>query len=332
MKSYWLQAITLLACVAFPLSASSNGDDPQLLWIKYQEIRGGLNDSAAGIPIYVRSDERKNVLNAEVYGVLDYPLNALVAALAIPANWCEFSILHPNVKACAEDHENGQGLLTLYLGRKSGESRDDTFELKFRFRSLYLNDEYFKASLEGDEGPLGARNHRFEVEAMKVDYRTFVRVRFSYQPKLITRIFTKVYLATHGRSKVGFSIVGVDKAGYPIYAKGKKALIERNVMRCYLALIAFMDTQHLATRDRFEARISYWFDLTEKYFSQPYELAREEYLAAKRRDRVHQLEQLQPPLAQATDTTTRHWIATDFSRWVPATLRTHPVLWKEEGS
>ena len=66
-------------------------------------------------------------------------------------------------------------------------------------------------------------------------------------------------------------------------------IIERNIMRYYLSLIAFLDTAHLSHDERFEARINTWFDLTENYATQLHELERDEYLQAKRQERHNQL-------------------------------------------
>jgi len=274
---------TLIAVIIIFASAPSFAiSDQHLLWLKYQEIRDYLKKS--DIPIHVQSGAHKGVLNAEVYGELDYPIKDLAGILAIPANWCQFTVLHPNVKACT----GGQNLLTLHVGRKLLKSVDDADVMKFRFRTLYLDNEYFKSSLEGDKGPMGIRNYRFEVEAMNVGGKTFVRIQFSYKSKLYTKLLTSAYVATHRR--IGFSVIGINKIGQLIYSKGKKALIERNVMRCYLALIAFMDTKHMNTEDRFEVRTTYWFNLMERYFPKPYDVDRKKYIITK----SHDLEEYQP--------------------------------------
>ncbi|MFQ6023282.1 MAG: hypothetical protein ACE5NW_11220 [Acidiferrobacterales bacterium] len=289
-SSYWLLAITILVCTSIAAPSRGDADRPQALRIDYQKIRDELRDSIHGIPVYTRSEEHKDLINAEVYGVLGYPLEKLAKILATPANWCEFATLHPNVKACTYAQRHGQALLTLHLDRKTRASIEHAFVIKLRYRIGHLDEDYFTALLEGDKGPLGTRNHRFQLEAVAVEDKTFVRVSFSYRWRLIGRMATTVYLAMRGHDTVGFSTVGVDDKGYPIYVKGKKAMMERNVMRCYFALRAFMDTQHLTASERFEARISYWFDLAEKYFPKPYDMEREEYVEVKRQERRNRVE------------------------------------------
>ena len=48
------------------------------------------------------------------------------------------------------------------------------------------------------------------------------------------------YLATGGRDKVGFSIVGKTASGAPQYLDGMRAVVERNTMRYYLAIDAYL--------------------------------------------------------------------------------------------
>ena len=71
--------------------------------------------------------------------------------------------------------------------------------------------------------------------------------------------------------------------------EGVRGTIERNTMRYYLALQAVLETRDLPPDDRFEASIRSWFALTERYRPQLYEMEREEYLQAKRREHINQL-------------------------------------------
>ena len=53
------------------------------------------------------------------------------------------------------------------------------------------------------------------------------------------------YLATIGRDKVGFSIVGSRADGQPVYVHGTRGVIERNTMRYYVAIEAYLSTMAL---------------------------------------------------------------------------------------
>ncbi len=69
---------------------------------------------------------------------------------------------------------------------------------------------------------------------------------------------------------------------------GMRGAVERNAVRYYLALLAYLDTMALPADQRFEKRINEWFDLTARY-PQLYEMDKEQYLADKRREHRDQL-------------------------------------------
>ena len=48
------------------------------------------------------------------------------------------------------------------------------------------------------------------------------------------------YLATAGSSKVGFSVVDRKADGTPVHIRNLRGVIERNTMRYYLAIEAFL--------------------------------------------------------------------------------------------
>jgi hypothetical protein len=66
-------------------------------------------------------------------------------------------------------------------------------------------------------------------------------------------------------------------------------MVERNIMRYYLALEAFLGTQAVSASQRWEARLNAVYDLMERYPLQLHDLERAEYFDAKRRERENQL-------------------------------------------
>jgi hypothetical protein len=66
-------------------------------------------------------------------------------------------------------------------------------------------------------------------------------------------------------------------------------MIERNAMRYCLALKAFLDPYGLPSRDRFEARVSAAYDLTDAYPAKLHLMEKAKYLDIKRRERLNQL-------------------------------------------
>jgi hypothetical protein len=155
-----------------------------------------------------------------------------------------------------------------------------------------IRDGYLGVRLFADEGPIGISDLDVEFDAMPVRDETFARLRTSEQLSWLSSKAMQVYLSTKGADKRGISIVGNDESGHPIYADGEQGAIERNVLRYFFALTAFLDTLETSGGTTFEAALEKWFDATEKY-PQLHELERDEYLAAKRRERANQLA-LQP--------------------------------------
>jgi len=90
------------------------------------------------------------------------------------------------------------------------------------------------------------------------------------------------YLATVGREKVGFTVVGRQSDGRPVYVDNVRGVVERNAMRYYLAIDAYLGSLVAPQAERQERRLVEWFDGTERYPRQLHELERDEYLAMKR--------------------------------------------------
>ncbi|MEJ2343984.1 MAG: hypothetical protein P8076_07155 [Gammaproteobacteria bacterium] len=281
-------------CVAAVLAigiaqAVSAADGPRAaLLAQYQRILPELTRNSFGVPVFVRSTDDGDVLSADVFGVIERPPETVAEILGQPRAWCQFVPLTLNVKACTYTQYAPDVRLTLFMGRKYYEPPEKAYQVRYRFTSNRTRDGVFRVALYGGDGPLGTEDYRIEVEATAVGAGTLVHIRCSYRPSTRSRWATAAYLATLGRDKVGFSRVGVDADGKPLLVGGVRGIIERNVMRYYLALAAVLDTRTVPLDGRFEARIRRWFDLTERYPAQLHELDRTEYLQAKRREHRNQ--------------------------------------------
>jgi hypothetical protein len=103
------------------------------------------------------------------------------------------------------------------------------------------------------------------------------------------RIAEKVYFATLGSGKTGFTVTGTDSNGQPVYIGGARGAIERNAVRYYFAIQSFMKTLHYPEENRFSMRISEWYDLTDRYRQQLFELEKKDYLKLKTSEHANQL-------------------------------------------
>jgi hypothetical protein len=160
----------------------------------------------------------------------------------------------------------------------------------YHYRNVDQQQGYLDIMLSADAGPFGTKDHRMRFEALPLDGgRTFVHVSYAYSDSAALRFAEKVYFATFGWGKVGFTVTGTDRNGNPVYIGGPRGAIERNAVRYYLAIQAFMNTLCYPEERRFSMRISEWYDLTNRYRKQLFELDKKDYLAFKTKERKHQV-------------------------------------------
>ena len=248
--------------------------------------RGGGTELPSGLRIV--SEESETRVAAEVSGTLDHPFDAVARLLASPEDWCDIASLHLNTKACVHGARGGETILRLYSGRKHYQAPEEAFPLDYRFARGIVGEGYFAVTLSAPAGPLGTRDHRIEVEAGRAGDGTAVRFVCSYRPSVRSRWATALYLATLGRAKVGFSSDGHDERGDPVPVGGLRGVVERNAVRYFLAMQAFLETRGVPEPARFEALLGTWFDLAARY-PPLHEVSREEYLAAKRREQQNRV-------------------------------------------
>ena len=297
----WLAAFVVgLSLLVIGSSAHALSPQEAALLADYQVIRSKLSHNPFGVPVYVQSLDQGDLLTAEVYGQVDYPLERLKAALAEPDGWCGLLALTLNVKACIHDKHDEHRWLTLYMGRKFYQPPDKTNQVRFQFQPAVSTPGYFEVALSAADGPLGTRDYRIVMQATSIPEGTLIHIRSAYRSSTASQWATSLYLTTLGRGKIGFSADGVDSDGQPKYVEGVRGTIERNTMRYYLALQAALETWDLPTNDRFEARIQHWFALTERYRPQLHEMDRAEYLHAKRQEHINQLRLQNMQTAQVT--------------------------------
>ena len=107
--------------------------------------------------------------------------------------------------------------------------------------------------------------------------RTFMHLSYSYGYGTAGRMAMQAYLATAGSDKVGFTVTGKDAKGQPIHIGGMRGAIERNAMRYYLAIDAYLESLRAPADQQVEKSIQTWFDATERYPRQLREMDRKTY-------------------------------------------------------
>ena len=89
--------------------------------------------------------------------------------------------------------------------------------------------------------------------------------RYSYRYSRLGYFLMKSYFSIFGGGRIGFSVIGTDSDGNPVYVGGLRGAVEGYVLRYYLTIFAYMDTLKIPVEQRFEKRMSQWYDLTTRY-------------------------------------------------------------------
>lgn len=266
---------------------------------RYQSLQAQLAAKPLGVPAWVESGEEGDSVRGDVYTLLEQPFNSLLSQLTLPAAWCQVVLLHLNTKACTSDQAGGHNWLTLYSGRKGYEAPQAAYPLRFAFENTDVHPLHLEVTLRAPVGPLGSSDYRITVAAIPVGQGSFVQVSYAFRSSTMSRLATQLYLSTLGQGKQGFSMAATDGGGPPQYVRGMRGIVERNAVRYYFAVQAYLECLALPPAQRFERAIARWFELTEQFPVQLHEVERQDYLAAKRREYDAQ-RQLQHTMDAAT--------------------------------
>lgn len=254
---------------------------------QHQAIAARLASSPFGRPVVLDSLELPEGLKGDVYAVVDHPLHTMEEALRTPERWCEALLLHLNNRRCQVTEDRGRALLTLSVVGRYDKPVDSAFLLPFVYRMTSATPDYMAVHMSAEAGPFGTSNYHVMLEAIPVDAgRTFLHFSYAYDHNLMARIATQAYLATFGRDKVGFTVLGTLPGGEPDWIRGTRGLVERNAMRYFLAVDAYLSAVDAPAAQQGDERLQAWFSSVEKYPRQLHEIDRATYLDLKREDRV----------------------------------------------
>ncbi len=279
----WLIRLLLLwmaSCGAGAVRADTFDTQAGALLGKYASLGEHLQNNPFQRPLYLESFEAANDLSGNIYAVVDYPFTTVSAALHSADDWCEVLILHINTKYCRAAAGTSGTLLSVNIGKKYSQPLEDAYLLELSYRVTAATPKYLEIQLDAAQGPLSTRNYRIKLQAVPLESgRTFLHLTYSYGYGWVGKVAMKTYLATIGSGKVGFTVTGRKADGQPRYIGGMRGLAERNTMRYYLAIDAYLGALAAA---RFEKRLQSWYNATERYSRQLHEVDWGEYLAMKR--------------------------------------------------
>jgi hypothetical protein len=255
----------------------------------YAGLRTQLEQSPFQRPLHLESAVEPRSSQGDVYAVVDHPLSRLTGSLTDPDEWCELLILHLNVKSCRADLREEHPVLLVAIGRKYDQPLERAHLVEFTFCATSSADDYMSVVLDAGEGPFGTRDYRIALEAVALEGdQVLLHLRYSLNYGFQARVALKTYLGTSGSGKVGFTMIASETDRPPRLVRGIRGAVERNVMRYYLAIEAYLAVHTLPEPERFERSLGLWFDATEMYATQLHELDREDYLAMKRYERERQ--------------------------------------------
>ncbi|HUQ27244.1 MAG TPA: hypothetical protein VM051_01540 [Usitatibacter sp.] len=275
---------------AWPLP---DGGSAQSLKAAHDQLLPGLQKNAFGRPVVLQSSEAGRAQKGEVFAIVDHPFPVLEKGLSEAQSWCDVLILPYNTKHCHATGGGANTVLAVRIGRKASQAPEDAHPISFKYALQSKAADYLRVVLEAEEGPLGTRDYRIVLEATPLDAnRTFIHLGYSYGFSTMSRLAMQAYLATAGAHKVGFTVTGKDGEGKPVYVGGMLGATERNTMRYFLAIDAYLGSLGVPEAQRIDKRLNDWYSASQQYPKQLSELERGEYLSMKRKEAARMSEAL----------------------------------------
>ena len=274
--------ITTGIALANAAEANPSGD---ALRARHGALQDRLNHNPFQRPLAMDSSEAADRVAGSIYAIIDYPFATVSANLNKPGRWCDILILHLNTKYCRASMIGAGSVLNVNLGEKNDQELDDTYRMDLAYRVGANTPDYLQLLLSADEGPLSTSNYRLVFEAIPLAHgQTFIHLSYAYAYGLLGRLAMQAYLGTAGRDRIGFTQSGTLADGRPAHIRGMRGAVERNTMRYYLAIEAFLGALSHPLPAQFEKRLNDWFAATELYPRQLREIERNAYLEMKRRE------------------------------------------------
>jgi len=256
---------------------------------KYVKLGKQLSNNAYKRPLYLESIESPGQLKGDIYALVNYPFSVVNKALNDPSHWCDVLILHINTKYCRASANQAGSTIAVSIGKKVFQPIDEAYRLEFSYSVATTTREYFDIWLNAKTGPVGTSDYRIRLEAVSVrGNKTFLHLTYSYAYDYAGELAMKGYLLTVGRDKVGFSDSGNQSGGQPDFIGGVRGVVERNTMRYYLAIDAYLAALSTPSEKQLDKRLNSWFTSTEQYPTQLHEVDRASYLDMKRREYLRQ--------------------------------------------
>jgi hypothetical protein len=272
----WCFVAALALAAAIPGARAEAPQSPEMLRAKHAALAQELANSPFGQPLHLASSESAGRVEGDVVAVLEHPFDTVRKALGDAASWCDILILHPNIKHCELDAAatgRRERWITVHLGSAE-------LPVRFSYR-LASSADYLNVRLHAAEGPFGTTDYRVAIVATPLDARrTVLDLAYAHGYGTRARLAMQAYFQTLGRDKVGFTVVGRTADGQPKYIGDFRGGFERNAMRYYFAIEAFLDTIGAPRPQQAEMRLAAWMKQIARY---PRQLREEAGYAERKR-------------------------------------------------
>jgi hypothetical protein len=232
-------------------------------------------------------------VRGNLYALVPQPFETVRPALQEPEHWCDILILHLNTKYCRAFREGTRSVIKVNIGKKAEQPIAQSYRVEFSYRVITASPDHLAVVLEAPKGPFGTRNYSILLDAVPVPGgQTFVNLAYSYTYGTAAKLALYAYLGTAGSKKVGFTVTGKRSDGEVEYIEGLRGLVERNTMRYYLAIEAYLGALSVPPSAQFEKRLRDWYAAVERYPRQLHEIEQGDYMQMKRRE--YQRQQAEP--------------------------------------
>jgi cardiolipin synthase len=222
--------------------------------------------------------------------VVEHPFSTVQQALVSPEHWCDILILHLNVKRCkASAGGRRRRSASTSAASSTSRSRMRTSSTQVSRRCVERRlpagaPERRRRPAQHEELPYPGRGGADRGEAHRHSHVVRVRLRIRGEDG-------DADLSRHARQRQGRLHDRRQEAdGKPVYQAGVLGLLERNTMRYYLAIDAYLSAYGLPAAEQPEKRIREWYASTERYAQQLHEMDEAEYLDMKRKEMRRQQE------------------------------------------
>lgn len=284
--------VLLAACLGAGLACAGGveANPAARLGAEFAAMQERLRGNPFQRPLYLDSSETSNGVAGNVYALIDHPFATTAVALNNAGRWCDILMLHLNTKYCRASTAGQDGTLRVNIGKKHDQPLNQSYRVDFVYRVVALTPDYLKVMLAAEEGPLSTYDYAISFEATPLDAgRTLAHLQYSYAYGFTGRVAMQAYLGTVGSDKVGFTVTGKHPDGRFAYIGGMRGLVERNTMRYYLAIEAFLGASSLPPQAKLERTLRDWFAAVERYPRQLHELDLAEYLDMKHRENLRMM-------------------------------------------